>query len=180
GLDGDVEYHLEEHSDHSSVDSTARRRGIHPALIKEVDVLLDMAWEGASRFVICLMSHVDCEWCQSHRRRTGQDVIVLDAFAFDSFEAENWTSLGVILTSRRVLGNVITAVKDQGDRLIRSTGGTYKLHLGGWAVFAHHFVPWFTCSSGVNLQVRTHECSKSSRLKPRHFFTLTWRWLSNP
>ncbi|GMF56225.1 unnamed protein product [Phytophthora fragariaefolia] len=43
-------------------------------------------------------------------------------------------SLGIIFTSRALFRNVQHTVRDQGDNLVLSTDGTYRIHFGGWTL----------------------------------------------
>ncbi|EGZ21233.1 hypothetical protein PHYSODRAFT_465764, partial [Phytophthora sojae] len=82
--------------------------------------------------------------CQSRDEFIGVDatdaaamnaLIVLDEFEhLVTVASEAVPSMGIIVTSRAVFRNVAHAVRDQGDTLVLSTDGTYRIHFGGWTL----------------------------------------------
>ncbi|KUF92947.1 40S ribosomal protein S7 [Phytophthora nicotianae] len=63
------------------------------------------------------------------------ELIVLDEFEhLVTVEGVSVASLGVVVTSRALFRDVERAVHDQGDSLVLSTDGTYRIHFGGWTL----------------------------------------------
>ncbi|GMF42823.1 unnamed protein product [Phytophthora fragariaefolia] len=82
--------------------------------------------------------------CQTHAEFVGvdpdnvadtNDLIVLDEFEhLVTVNLAAVASLGIIFTSRALFRNVQHAGRDQGDNLVLSTDGTYRIHFGGWTL----------------------------------------------
>ncbi|KUF98561.1 hypothetical protein AM587_10009816 [Phytophthora nicotianae] len=81
------------------------------------------------------------------------ELIVLRCFSY----GDNDEAMGIIITTRTLLRNVVYTVIGQDDHgVVASADGTYKLHRGGWSVvnfgtyavhlnhrqFRQTFVPW--------------------------------------
>lgn len=107
------------------------------------------------------------------------ELIVLDTFNFASDDGVSPPTFGVVVSSRRVLRNIATSVRDQGRELVCSTDGTYKLDFGGWTLVAfgtirtrwarqahtQEFVPWvytFVRSESSRAYLRTFTVARTT------------------
>ena len=68
--------------------------------------------------------------------RADDELCVLDIFDGTSAneEGEQESTFGVLMSSRALLKNLKTAIDGQGQDLVMCCDGTYKLHIGKWAL----------------------------------------------
>ncbi|EQC31918.1 hypothetical protein SDRG_10435 [Saprolegnia diclina VS20] len=64
------------------------------------------------------------------------EVIVLKTFTHEYADERGGpaTSIGVVTSSRGLMGNMLRCIKDQETDLLVSSDGTYKLHFGQWTL----------------------------------------------
>lgn len=85
------------------------------------------------------------------------NMIVLDEFEYSvEINGVSVPSIGLVVTSRALFKNVRRAVRDQGDTLVLSTDGTYRIHFGGWTLLDCGGISVERTLPSMDLQVCAH------------------------